>query len=56
MLSIEGEGIKECELIQWFVKEGDAVEEFGRICEVQSDKASVEITSPYAGERNTPPQ
>lgn len=46
---VPGEGIKECELIQWFVKEGDEVEEFGRICEVQSDKASVEITSPYAG-------
>lgn len=33
----------------WFVKEGDAVEEFGRMCEVQSDKATLEITSPYAG-------
>jgi len=26
------------------------VEEFGRVCEVQSDKATIEITSPYAGE------
>lgn len=35
--------------MQWFVREGDVVEEFGRVCEVQSDKATIEITSPYAG-------
>ncbi|KAL4422322.1 hypothetical protein ABPG75_008519 [Micractinium tetrahymenae] len=48
-LAQTGEGIKECELVQWFVGEGDSVEEFGRVCEVQSDKATFEITSPYAG-------
>lgn len=48
-LAQTGEGIKECELVQWFVAAGDAVEEFGRVCEVQSDKATIEITSPYAG-------
>ncbi|KAL4425054.1 hypothetical protein ABPG77_001832 [Micractinium sp. CCAP 211/92] len=48
-LAQTGEGIKECELVQWFVGEGDTVEEFGRVCEVQSDKATFEITSPYAG-------
>jgi hypothetical protein len=26
-----GEGIKECELVEWFVKEGDEVEEFGQV-------------------------
>lgn len=44
-----GEGIKECEVIQWFVEPGARINEFDQICEVQSDKASVEITSRYAG-------
>lgn len=30
-------------------QEGDTVAEFHQICEVQSDKAAVEITSQYAG-------
>lgn len=42
-------GIKECEVIQWFVEPGARIEEFDPICEVQSDKASVEITSRYNG-------
>lgn len=39
----------ECEVIQWFVEPGARVEEFSRLCEVQSDKASVEITSRFSG-------
>ena len=31
------------------VQQGSHVEEFEKICEVQSDKAAVEITSRYAG-------
>ncbi|KAF9360976.1 hypothetical protein BGX26_006742 [Mortierella sp. AD094] len=49
LLADIGEGITECEVIQWFVKAGDKVEEFDRLCEVQSDKASVEITSRFTG-------
>ncbi|KAL0078207.1 2-oxoacid dehydrogenases acyltransferase-domain-containing protein [Phycomyces blakesleeanus] len=49
LLADIGEGIREVEIIQWFVQPGSVVEEFDRICEVQSDKAAVEITSRYAG-------
>ena len=42
-------GIVECEVIQWFVEPGATVEEFSPLCEVQSDKASVEITSRFSG-------
>ncbi|CCX31138.1 Similar to Lipoamide acyltransferase component of branched-chain alpha-keto acid dehydrogenase complex, mitochondrial; acc. no. P53395 [Pyronema omphalodes CBS 100304] len=44
-----GEGIRECEVIQWFVEPEARVEQFDKLCEVQSDKASVEITSRYDG-------
>ncbi|KAJ1600270.1 hypothetical protein NDA14_004984 [Ustilago hordei] len=49
LLADVGEGITECEMIKWFVQPGAVVQEFDPICEVQSDKASVEITSRYAG-------
>lgn len=49
VLSDIGEGVKEVQIIQWFVEEGATVEEWAPLCEVQSDKASVEITSKYTG-------
>lgn len=48
-LAQTGEGIAECELLKWFVQEGDQIEEFQPMCEVQSDKATIEITSRYKG-------
>ncbi|KAK6161089.1 hypothetical protein DH2020_004470 [Rehmannia glutinosa] len=48
-LAQTGEGIAECELLKWFVQEGNQVEEFQPLCEVQSDKATIEITSRYTG-------
>ncbi|KIJ45045.1 hypothetical protein M422DRAFT_227581 [Sphaerobolus stellatus SS14] len=44
-----GEGITECEVIKWNVKLHATVQSFDPLCEVQSDKASVEITSPFDG-------
>ncbi|KAF2496025.1 branched-chain alpha-keto acid dehydrogenase E2 component [Lophium mytilinum] len=49
LLADIGEGITECQVIQWFVQPGARVEQFDPICEVQSDKASVEITSRFDG-------
>lgn len=44
-----GEGIVECEVVEWRVAEGDTIEEDQPIVEVMTDKALVEITAPEAG-------
>jgi pyruvate dehydrogenase E2 component (dihydrolipoamide acetyltransferase) len=44
-----GEGIHEGEIVKWFVKEGDEIKEDDVLCEVQNDKAVVEIPSPVDG-------
>ena len=49
LLADIGEGIKEVELLQWFVQPQQHIAQFDKICEVQSDKATVEITSRYDG-------
>ncbi|MGY0692241.1 dihydrolipoamide acetyltransferase family protein [Virgibacillus sp. FSP13] len=44
-----GEGIHEGEIAKWFFKAGDEVKEDDVLCEVQNDKAVVEIPSPVDG-------
>lgn len=44
-----GEGVTEGELIKWLVKEGDSVSADQPIAEVMTDKATVEVPTPYAG-------
>ena len=44
-----GEGIVECEVVEWLVAEGDEIEEDQPVVEVMTDKAMVEITAPKAG-------
>jgi len=44
-----GEGIVECEVVEWRVAEGDQIEEDQPIVEVMTDKALVEITAHEAG-------
>ena len=45
-------GIKEVQIIQWFVEPEARVEQFDRLCEVQSDKAATDVrpsTSAHLG-------
>lgn len=44
-----GEGVHEAELIKWRVKPGEAVEEHQTIAEMETDKALVEVPTPWAG-------
>ena len=44
-----GEGIVECEVVEWRVAEGEAIEEDQPLVDVMTDKALVEITAPEAG-------
>ncbi len=44
-----GEGVAEGEVVQWFVKEGDAIREDQPLVSVLTDKANVEIPSPKTG-------
>ncbi|NDV91289.1 dihydrolipoyllysine-residue acetyltransferase [Alteromonas sp. 345S023] len=44
-----GEGIVECELLEWLVKEGDTIEEDQPVAEVMTDKATVQIPAMHAG-------
>ncbi|HIE21426.1 MAG TPA: 2-oxo acid dehydrogenase subunit E2 [Acidimicrobiia bacterium] len=44
-----GEGLTEAEIVRWLVPEGEYVEADQPVVEVETDKAVVEIPSPYAG-------
>jgi pyruvate dehydrogenase E2 component (dihydrolipoamide acetyltransferase) len=44
-----GEGITEGEIVRWLVKEGDEVKADQIIAEIETDKAVVEMPSPYSG-------
>lgn len=44
-----GEGVTEGELVKWLVKPGDAVKPDQPVAEFMTDKATVEVPSPYAG-------
>ena len=44
-----GEGLAEAELITWKIKAGDTVKESQTLAEMQTDKALVEVPSPWAG-------
>lgn len=44
-----GEGVVECELLEWLVNEGDTVEEDQPVAEVMTDKATVQIPAMHGG-------
>src|SRR5690554_6079685 len=44
-----GEGIVECEVVEWLVKEGDVIQEDQVVVEVMTDKAVVEIPAKFDG-------
>ena len=44
-----GEGLVEGEIVRWFIKEGDGVEEDQPLVEIMTDKATVELPSPVQG-------
>ena len=44
-----GEGITEGEVVRWLVKEGDEIKADETLAEIETDKAVVEMPSPYAG-------
>lgn len=44
-----GEGVHEGELVKWLVKEGDSVKDDQPLAEIMTDKATVELPSPFTG-------
>lgn len=52
-LAQTGEGLKDGEIIEWFVKPGDVVNQYDMLCRVHSDKATIDVTSAYDGRIET---
>src|SRR5437773_4899706 len=44
-----GEGVYEAEMIRWLVAAGDAVQHGQGLMEVMTDKATMEVPSPFEG-------
>ncbi|QBY05659.1 dihydrolipoyllysine-residue acetyltransferase [Thalassotalea sp. HSM 43] len=44
-----GEGIVECEIVEWLVSEGEHIEEDQPVCDVMTDKALVQIPAMHSG-------
>ncbi len=44
-----GEGVHEGELVKWRVKVGDLVKDDQVVCEIMTDKATVELPAPFSG-------
>ena len=44
-----GEGVYEAELVRWLVKPGEAVKRGQTLVEVMTDKATMELPSPFSG-------
>src|SRR5690348_10922899 len=44
-----GEGLYEAEVVRWLVKPGDAVRRGQTLLEVLTDKATMELPTPFAG-------
>ena len=46
LVPLLGEGVEEVTIVTWLKAEGDAVEEFEGLLEVETDKVVTEIPSP----------
>lgn len=44
-----GEGVYEAELVRWLIKTGDTIKRGQPLVEVMTDKATMEVPSPFAG-------
>ena len=49
-----GEGLQEAEILEWNVAVGQTVQADAPVAQIQTDKATVEITSPVAGKGERP--